>query len=94
MDTAVPSPFDPAAARTAVLSVIGQQNQFLPVNLFPQDFFYAPAQTTTDFVVPLAASRVAHQAPSHRPPPHLLTQHELHRVLGPLNRVRRLLHGR
>lgn len=87
MATSVPSPFDPAGARTAVLSVIGQQNQFLPVNLFPQDFFYTPEQATTDFVVPLAA------LPASRPVHVALTQHELHRVLGPLNRVRRLLHG-
>ncbi|HLK93571.1 MAG TPA: S8 family serine peptidase [Polyangia bacterium] len=83
MATDVPAPFAPPTARTAVLGAIQPSNQFLPVALFPQDFFYSPAQTTTDFVVPAAAVPAGKMAPQ-------LTQHELHRVLGPLNRLRRL----
>jgi hypothetical protein len=86
-DATVAAPFDPAAARTAVLSAIGG-NQFLPVGMFPPDFFYTPLQTTTDLVVPLAVG------PATARPPHLaLTQHELHRVLGPIERLRRLKRG-
>jgi subtilisin family serine protease len=86
MSATVPAPFAPPTARTAVLAAIQPSNQFLPVSLFPQDFFYQPAQTTTDFVIPAAAVPVGKMAPH-------LTQHELHRVLGPLNLLRRLKAG-
>ena len=84
MDTSVPTPFDPATARTTVLSAIDPTTQFLPVSVFPADLFYTPFQVMTDFVVPLAALPAA---PAH----HALTQYELHRVLGPLNRLQKLL---
>jgi hypothetical protein len=84
MDTSVPTPFDPATARTAVLSASDPTTQFLPVSLFPADLFYTPFQVMTDFVVPLA---VLPAAKAQRP----LTKYELHRVLGPLDRFKRLL---
>lgn len=83
MSADVPAPFAPATARTAVMAAVQPSNQFLPVSLFPPDFFYQPAQTSTDFVIPAAA------VPAGKMTPHL-TQRELHRVLGPVNRLRRL----
>jgi hypothetical protein len=77
------SPFDPAAERTAVVAKSDPTSQFLPVSLFPSDFFYLPGTTTPEFVVPLGAAKAA---PAHRPP----TKYELHRVFGPLNRLKRL----
>ena len=85
MSKDVPSPFAPDTARTTVLAAIDPGNQFLPVGVFPTDFFYTPGQVTTDFAVPLANPKAA--AAAHRPP----TKYELHRVLGPLNRLKRLL---
>lgn len=77
------SPFDPAAERTAVIAKSDPTSQFLPVSLFPSDFFYLPGTTTPEFVVPVGAAKAA---PAHRPP----TKYELHRVFGPLNRLKRL----
>jgi hypothetical protein len=85
MSKDVPAPFAPDTARTAVLAATEPGNQFLPVGLFPADFFYTPKQATTDFAVPLAKPKA--EAAAHRPP----TKYELHRVLGPLNRLKRLL---
>jgi hypothetical protein len=84
MSKDMPAPFAPDTARTAVLAAIQPSNQFLPVGLFPTDFFYTPQQTTTDFAVPLANPKAA---AARRPP----SKYELHRVLGPLNRLKRLL---
>jgi hypothetical protein len=86
MSTAVPTPFAPQSARTAVLAAIDPTTQFLPVSLFPSDFFYLPAQATTDFVVPLVNAKGGAAAVAHRPP----TKYELHRALGPLSRLKRL----
>jgi hypothetical protein len=58
----------------------------LPVSLFPSDFFYLPAQATTDFVVPLVNAKGGAAAVARRPP----TKYELHRALGPLSRLKRL----
>lgn len=77
------SPFDPAAERTAVVAKSDPTSQFLPVSLFPSDFFYLPGTTTPEFVVPVGAAKAA---PARRPP----TKYELHRVFGPLNRLKRL----
>jgi hypothetical protein len=84
MATSVPSPFDPTTARTAVLAAIDPSNQFLPLSNFPTDFFYTPAGTTTDFVVPRFTPTAA--SPQHRQ----LSTYELHRVLGPIERLKRL----
>ena len=77
------SPFDPTAARTAVVANIDPASLFLPVGLFPSDFFYLPGASYPEFVVPAGAAQAA---PAQRPP----TKYELHRVLGPLNRLRQL----
>ncbi|HTB61581.1 MAG TPA: S8/S53 family peptidase [Polyangia bacterium] len=77
------SPFDPVAERTAVVATSDPTSHFLPVGLFPSDFFYLPGTTTPEFVVPVGAAKAL---PAHRPP----TKYELHRILGPLNRLKRL----
>jgi Subtilase family len=77
------APFDPAAERTAVVAKTDPTSHFLPVALFPSDFFYVPGTEYSEFAVPVAAAKAA---PSHRPP----TKYELHRVLGPLNLLKRL----
>ena len=77
------SPFDPVAERTAVVAKSDPTSHFLPVSLFPSDFFYLPGTTTPEFVVPAGAAKAP---PAYRPP----TEYELHRVLGPLNRLKRL----
>ena len=78
------SPFDPVAERSAVVAKADPTSLALPVALFPSDFFYVPGTQTPEFVVPAVGAKPA-AAP--RPP----TKYELHRVLGPLNRLRRLL---
>jgi len=78
------SPFDPTSERTAVVAKIDPTSHFLPVSLFPSDFFYLPGTTTPEFVVPAGAAKAA---PVLRPP----TKYELHRVFAPLNRLRHLL---
>jgi hypothetical protein len=77
------APFDPTAERTAVVAKADPTSHFLPVSLFPSDFFYVPGTQSLEFVVPVGAARAA---PAARPP----TKYELHRVFGPLNRLRRL----
>jgi hypothetical protein len=77
------SPFDPTTARTALVAMTDPSSQFLPVSLFPSDFFYLPGSSYVEFVVPGGAAKAA---PAPRPP----TKYELHRVLGPLNRLRHL----
>ncbi len=77
------TPFDPTAARTAIVAKADPTTQFLPVGLFPGDFFYVPGTQYPEFAVPAVAARAA---PPHRPP----TEYELHRVFGPLNRLKRL----
>ncbi len=84
MATGVPTPFDPTTARAAVLAAADPTSTFLPVGLFPSDFFYLPGTTDPEFVVPAAVPRPASKLLPR------LTQAELHRVLGPLNRLRRL----
>ena len=76
------SPFEPAAERSAVVAKADPTSHFLPVSVFPSDFFYVPGTQYPEFVVP----GVAKAAPAVRPP----TQYELHRVLGPLLRLKRL----
>jgi subtilisin family serine protease len=77
------SPFDPTTARTAVVANSDPTSHFLPVSAFPSDFFYLPGTSYPEFVVPGAAKA----APARRP----LTKYELHRVFGPLNRLKHLL---
>jgi subtilisin family serine protease len=77
------SPFDPTAERAAVVAKADPTSHFLPVSVFPSDFFYVPGTDYPEFVVPAAGAKVA---PVVRPP----TKYELHRVFGPLNRLKRL----
>jgi subtilisin family serine protease len=77
------APFDPATERAAVVAKADPTSHFLPVSLFPSDFFYVPGTEYPEFVVPAVGAK---PAPSVRP----LTKYELHRVFGPLNRLRRL----
>src|SRR5450631_1434634 len=77
------SPFDPATERTAVVAKGDPTSHFLPVSVFPSDFFYLPGTQYPEFVVPVGAAKTA---AIHRPP----TEYELHRVFGPLNRLKRL----
>ncbi len=81
----VPQPFAPSTTRAAVLGATDPNTGFLPVSLFPTDFFYQPATVTTDFAVPIPlVPRPAAAAP------HRLSQHDLHRILGPIERLKRL----
>ncbi len=81
----VPQPFASSTTRTAVLGATDPSTGFLPVSLFPSDFLYQPATVTTDFAVPVPlVPRPAAAAP--RP----LSQYELHRILGPIQRLERL----
>jgi hypothetical protein len=77
------SPFDPTAERAAVVAKADPTSHFLPVSVFPSDFFYVPGTDYPEFVVPAAGAKTA---PAVRPP----TKYELHRVFGPLNRLKRL----
>jgi len=77
------SPFDPTAERAAVVAKADPTSHFLPIGLFPSDFFFVPGTEYPEFVVPAVGARAA---PAVRPP----TKYELHRVLGPLNRLKRL----
>ncbi len=77
------APFDPTTERTALVAKSDPTTQFLPVSLFPSDFFYLPGAAYPEFVVPVGAAKAT---PPHRPP----TKYELHRVFGPLNRLKRL----
>ena len=77
------TPFDPVAERSAIVAKADPTSQFLPVGLFPRDFFYVPGTEYPQFVVPAVAAKAA---PAHRPP----TRYELHRVFAPLNRLKRL----
>ena len=77
------TPFDAVAERTAIVAKADPTSQFLPVGLFPSDFFYIPGTQYPEFVVPAVAAKTA---PTHRPP----TMYELHRVFGPLNRLKHL----
>ena len=80
------APFDPTAERTAVVAKSDPTSQFLPVSLFPSDFFFLPGTQYPEFVVPAVAAKAG---PTLRPP----TKYELHRVFGPLNRLRHLRGG-
>ena len=77
------APFDPTAERTAIVAKADPTTQFLPVGLFPSDFFYVPGTQYSEFAVPTATAKAAQ---THRPP----TKYELHRVFGPLNRLKHL----
>jgi hypothetical protein len=77
------SPFDPAAERAAVVAKADPTSHSLPVGLFPSDFFYVPGTEYPEFVVPAVGGKAR---PAVRPP----TKYELHRVFGPLNRLRQL----
>jgi hypothetical protein len=77
------TPFDPTAERTAIVAKADPTTQFLPVGLFPSDFFYVPGTEYPEFIVPGVAAKAA---PAHRPP----TKYELHRIFGPLNRLKHL----
>jgi hypothetical protein len=77
------SPFDPTAERTAVVAKADATSHFLPVALFPSDFFFVPGTQYPEFVIPAVGAKAA---PAVRPP----TKYELHRVFGPLNRLKRL----
>ena len=77
------SPFDPTAERAAVVAKADPTSHALPVALFPSDFFYVPGTEYPEFVVPAVGAKAAS---AHRPP----TRYELHRVFGPLNRLKRL----
>jgi hypothetical protein len=77
------APFDPTGERAAVVAKADPTSHFLPVSVFPSDFFYAPGTQDPEFVVPGVAARAA---PAIRPP----TKYELHRVFGPINRLKRL----
>jgi hypothetical protein len=81
----LPPPFAPAATRAAVLAAADPSTAFLPPSAFPGDFFYQPATVTTDFAVPVPLVRRSRAAP-----PKLPSQYELHRILGPIERLRRL----
>jgi hypothetical protein len=80
------APFDSMAERTAIVAKADPASKFLPVALFPRDFFYVPGTEYPEFVVPGAPALSAKAASAHRPP----TRYELHRVFGPLNRLKRL----
>jgi len=71
------------AARTAIVAKADPTSQFLPIGLFPSDFFYVPGTQYPEFVVPAAGAKAASTL---RPP----TKYELHRVFGPLNRLKQL----
>ena len=77
------APFDPVAARTAIVAKADPTSQFLPIGLFPSDFFYVPGTQYPELVVPAAGAKAA---PTLRPP----SRYELHRVFGPLNRLKQL----
>ena len=77
------APFDPTAERTAVVAKSDPTSQFLPVAVFPSDFFYVPGTQYPEFVVPAVVAKVG---PAFHPP----SKYELHRVFGPLNRLKRL----
>ena len=49
-------PFDPVAERTAIIAKADPTSQFLPVALFPSDFFYVPGTETPEFVVPAVSA--------------------------------------
>jgi hypothetical protein len=80
------APFDPTTERTAVVAKSDPTSQFLPVSVFPSDFFYVPGTQYPELVVPGVSALAAKATPAHRPP----TKYELHRVWGPLNRLRHL----
>jgi hypothetical protein len=82
----VPQPFAPSTARAAVLAATYQSSGFLLPAWFPTDFFYQPATVTTDFAVPVPLAPHPAAAPVPRP----LSQYELHRILGPIERLKRL----
>jgi subtilisin family serine protease len=75
-----PSPFSVATARQAVLAAVDATGE-LPASQFPQDFFYAPAETTPDAVVALPV----------RPPVRRgISALDVHKVLAPLQLWRAL----
>ena len=80
------APFDPVAERTALVAKADPTSQILPIGLFPSDFFYVPGTADPEFVVSGLSASAARVAPSPRPP----TRYELHRVFGPLNRLKHL----
>lgn len=80
------TPFDPMAERSAIVAKADPTTQSLPIGLFPSDFFYVPGTEDPEFVVPGVSAGVAKAAASRRPP----TKYELHRVWGPLHRLRHL----
>jgi hypothetical protein len=79
-----PSPFTVAGARAAVLAQVDATGE-LPAALFPADFFYGPAEATTDALVALPI-RPAARRPG-------VSRVDLHRVLAPLQRLRALRRG-
>jgi len=81
---AAPQPFAPSVTRGAVLAAIDTSTAFLPATSFPSDFFYQPATVTTAFAVPVPL------APRPAAAPRLPSEYELHRILGPIERLRRL----
>ncbi|HEY6476734.1 MAG TPA: S8/S53 family peptidase [Polyangia bacterium] len=85
MAASVPHPFAPSTARTAVLAATDPSTAFLPVSLFPSDFFYQPATVMTDFAVPVPLVPRPMAAP-----PRPLSEYELHRILAPIERLKRL----
>ena len=80
------TPFDAMTERTAIVAKADPTSQFLPVGLFPSDFFYVPGTQYPQFVVPGVPNLAPKAAPTHRPP----TRYEMHRVFGPLDRLKRL----
>jgi hypothetical protein len=80
------SPFDPVTERSAVIAKADPASHFLPIGVFPSDFFYVPGTEYPQFVVPAVGVVGGKAAPARRPP----TKYELHRVFGPLNRLKRL----
>ncbi len=79
-----PTPFMPGQAQSALVGMRDPTTHFLPVDLFPADVFYAPLQASTDLIIPRAAGVAAAAAP------HRVTQVDLHRVWGPVRRLRAL----
>jgi hypothetical protein len=80
----VPQPFAPSTTRATVLAATDSSG-YLPPSAFPSDFFYQPATVTTAFAVPVPLAPRPAAAP-----PRPLSQYELHRILGPIERLKRL----
>ena len=61
------APFDPVAERTAIVAKADPTSQFLPVGLFPSDFFYVPGTAVSGVRRSGPSAAKAAPAPVPRP---------------------------